>query len=216
MLATPTYSQHPNKVGPVTSYKWSYIPYKWSYNPCYPCIRPFIVLSRRGHDGGWRRAYYRNARFSTIPHLPSFAWTFLLINNHFIHICLPMHGHLFSWTTIPFASAAPLPHKKHWKQKNKKKYESSCQMWCQCLRRQGRPRKDAKLKPYGHGWFMLINPRELRILAVTCMDKPQGNAIVRQSLLKVLPKYRNQGFLTGFCLFSWDFAFFAGWFLELE
>lgn len=44
---------------------------------------------------------------------------------------------------------------------------------------------------------MLVNPRDLRILAVTCMDKPEGNEVVRQSLLKVLPKYRN---LDGFVM----------------
>lgn len=44
---------------------------------------------------------------------------------------------------------------------------------------------------------MLVNPRDLRILAVTCMDKPEGNEVVRQSLLKVLPKYRK---LDGFVM----------------
>ena len=32
---------------------------------------------------------------------------------------------------------------------------------------QGRPRKNGKSKPYGHGWFMLVNPKDLRVLGVT-------------------------------------------------
>ena len=55
----------------------------------------------------------------------------------------------------------------------------------------GRPRKNGAAKPYGNGWFMLVNPKNLRILAVTCMDKPEDNAVVRETLAKALPYYKN-------------------------
>ena len=54
---------------------------------------------------------------------------------------------------------------------------------------QGRPRKDGKEKPYGHGWFMLVNPKNLCIVSVAPMHKPENSAIVETSLLKVLPTY---------------------------
>lgn len=39
------------------------------------------------------------------------------------------------------------------------------------------------------GWFMLVDPRNQRVLAVTAMDRPEGNAVVRKSLSKVLHLY---------------------------
>ena len=53
----------------------------------------------------------------------------------------------------------------------------------------GRPRKDGKCKPFGHGWFMLVNPRDLRIVSVESMVKPENNLVVERSLVKALPHY---------------------------
>ena len=53
---------------------------------------------------------------------------------------------------------------------------------------QGRPRKDGKEKPYGHGWFMFVNPKNLCIVSVAPMHKPENT--VEISLLKVLPTFR--------------------------
>ena len=60
----------------------------------------------------------------------------------------------------------------------------------------GRPRKDGSLKPFGHGWFMLVNPQDQRILCVVAMDKPENNPVVQKSLEKVLPLYQKvNGFI---------------------
>lgn len=53
----------------------------------------------------------------------------------------------------------------------------------------GRPRASGIPKPYGHGWFMLVNPDDHRILAVSRMDQPEGNAIATDTLKRVLPNY---------------------------
>jgi hypothetical protein len=50
----------------------------------------------------------------------------------------------------------------------------------------GRPRKNGIAKPYGNGWFMLVNPTNLRVLAVSCMDMPESNPVVRETLVKAL------------------------------
>eukprot|EP00435_Cladocopium_sp_Y103_P046658 s2045_g13.t1 len=58
--------------------------------------------------------------------------------------------------------------------------------------RVGRPRDDGNQKRgHGHGWFMVIDPVSGRILAVTSQDEPEGNKVVTQSLLKILPQYPN-------------------------
>ena len=56
---------------------------------------------------------------------------------------------------------------------------------------QSRPRKDGKHKPYGHGWFMIVNPQNLQVLAVSCMHKPGGNEVVKYSLARILPMYKH-------------------------
>ena len=70
-------------------------------------------------------------------------------------------------------------------------------MWVSTTQHQGHPRKNGKSKPYGHGWFMLVNPKDLRVLGVTCMEKAENNPVVRGSLLKILSKYKN---LDGFVM----------------
>lgn len=63
---------------------------------------------------------------------------------------------------------------------------------------QGRPWNNGKSKPsYVHGWFNLVNPKDLRVLGVTCMEKTENNPVVRKSLLKILSKYKN---LDGFVM----------------
>ncbi|CAJ1407201.1 unnamed protein product [Effrenium voratum] len=55
---------------------------------------------------------------------------------------------------------------------------------------QGKPRKNGKGKPYGHGWFMIVDPKNLQVLSVSCMSKPENNEVVKDSLLKILPMYK--------------------------
>jgi hypothetical protein len=55
---------------------------------------------------------------------------------------------------------------------------------------QGCPRKNEKAKPYGHGWFILINPHDLRVLGVSCMKQPESNDVAEMSLEKVIPLYK--------------------------
>eukprot|EP00974_Lingulodinium_polyedra_P025347 2451422-Lingulodinium_polyedra.AAC.1 len=38
---------------------------------------------------------------------------------------------------------------------------------------------------------MLVDPKTLRVLAATTMNEPEGNAIARESLVKVLHLYSN-------------------------
>ena len=62
---------------------------------------------------------------------------------------------------------------------------------------QGRPWNNGKSKPYVHGWFILVNPKDLRVLGATSMEKTENNPVVRKSLLKILLKYKN---LDGFVM----------------
>ncbi|OLQ13370.1 hypothetical protein AK812_SmicGene2621 [Symbiodinium microadriaticum] len=55
----------------------------------------------------------------------------------------------------------------------------------------GKPPSHGRIKPFGHGWFMLVHPRDLRILAVKSMCVPENNAILHDSLLEILPLYKN-------------------------
>ena len=55
---------------------------------------------------------------------------------------------------------------------------------------QGCPRKNEKAKPYGHGWFILVNPQDLRVLGVSCMKQPENNDVAEMSLEKVIPLYK--------------------------
>ena len=57
---------------------------------------------------------------------------------------------------------------------------------------QGKPRKDGSKKPYGHGWFMVVNPVDKRILWAKPMNKPEGNDILNEGLTAVVPSYENQ------------------------
>ena len=58
--------------------------------------------------------------------------------------------------------------------------------------RVGWPRDDGNQKRgHGHGWFMVVDPVSGRILGVTSQDEPEGNKVVTQSLLKILPQYPN-------------------------
>ena len=67
-------------------------------------------------------------------------------------------------------------------------------------KRSGRPchasksgisKKKADGKSIGHGWFMLVAPRDGRIVGVSCVMKPENSDIARTTLSKVLPKYKN-------------------------
>ncbi|OLP80442.1 hypothetical protein AK812_SmicGene39147 [Symbiodinium microadriaticum] len=51
------------------------------------------------------------------------------------------------------------------------------------------PRADKRVKPYGHGWFMLVHPKNLRILWARAMEAPDRNDILETALRKILPKY---------------------------
>ena len=56
--------------------------------------------------------------------------------------------------------------------------------------RVARPRDDGNEKRgHGHGWFMVIDPVSGRILGVVTQDEPEGNAVVTQALLQILPYY---------------------------
>ena len=55
----------------------------------------------------------------------------------------------------------------------------------------GKPPSHGRIKPFGHGWFMLVHPRDLRILAFKSMSVPENNAILHDSLLEILPLYKN-------------------------
>ncbi|CAJ1370385.1 unnamed protein product [Effrenium voratum] len=55
----------------------------------------------------------------------------------------------------------------------------------------GISKKKADGKSIGHGWFMLVAPRDVRIVGVSCVMKPENNDIARTTLSKVLPKYKN-------------------------
>lgn len=58
-------------------------------------------------------------------------------------------------------------------------------------RRAGRPRKGGKQKRrQGHGWLMLVDPSTSRIVSVVSQDVPESNAVVSESLLKVLPLHK--------------------------
>lgn len=55
---------------------------------------------------------------------------------------------------------------------------------------QGKPHGNGKQKPYGHGWFMIVNPKNLRIVSVSCVRKPEGNEVAKSALLNILPIYK--------------------------
>ena len=55
----------------------------------------------------------------------------------------------------------------------------------------GKPPSHGRIKPFGHGWFMLVHPRNLRILAVRSMSVPENNEILYDSLLEILPLYKH-------------------------
>ena len=55
----------------------------------------------------------------------------------------------------------------------------------------GKPPAHGRMKPFGHGWFMLVHPRDLRILAVKSMAVPENNDILRDTLSEILPLYKN-------------------------
>ena len=57
------------------------------------------------------------------------------------------------------------------------------------LRHSGKPKADKRIKPYGHGWFMLVHPKNLRILWARAMEAPEGNDILETALRETLPKY---------------------------
>ena len=67
------------------------------------------------------------------------------------------------------------------------------------MKRSGRPsqKKKKKAKKGGkgkspnmtNGWFMLVHPPTLRVLAVTSQHEPENNAVVTKSLKRVLPQY---------------------------
>ena len=50
------------------------------------------------------------------------------------------------------------------------------------LRHSGKPKADKRIKPYGHGWFMLVHPKNLRILWARAMEAPEGNDILETAL----------------------------------
>ncbi|CAE7211717.1 ANKRD52 [Symbiodinium sp. KB8] len=54
-----------------------------------------------------------------------------------------------------------------------------------------KPRANGKKKPYGYGWFMAVHPGTQRILAVSCLKKPEGHDVVDDVLTRILPKYKN-------------------------
>ena len=55
------------------------------------------------------------------------------------------------------------------------------------LRHSGKPRADKRIKPYGHGWFMLVRPKNLRMLWAQAMEAPEGNDILEAANRKTLP-----------------------------
>ncbi|CAE7406745.1 unnamed protein product [Symbiodinium natans] len=55
----------------------------------------------------------------------------------------------------------------------------------------GKPRADGKKKPYGHGWFMVVNPADKRILWAKPMLVPEGNDILEDAITSILPSYKN-------------------------
>ena len=57
--------------------------------------------------------------------------------------------------------------------------------------RSGRPRATGIVKPYGHGWFMIVDPASGRVLSVVSQDDPENNLIASQALGKVLFLYPN-------------------------
>lgn len=46
-------------------------------------------------------------------------------------------------------------------------------------------------KPYGNGWFMVMDPKSSRIVSAIPMINPENNAIVTQSLESILDLYPN-------------------------
>ncbi|OLP83988.1 hypothetical protein AK812_SmicGene35184 [Symbiodinium microadriaticum] len=60
-------------------------------------------------------------------------------------------------------------------------------------RHAGNPGKRGKdvTKPFGHGWFMVVNPADQRILWAKHMSQPEGNAILEAALMDVIPKFPN-------------------------
>ena len=55
----------------------------------------------------------------------------------------------------------------------------------------GKPRAGGKKKPYGHGWFMVVNPSDKRILWAKPMHVPEGNDILEDAITSILPSYKN-------------------------
>ena len=60
-------------------------------------------------------------------------------------------------------------------------------------RHAGNPGKRGKdvTKPFGHGWLMVVNPADQRILWAKHMSQPEGNAILEAALMDVIPKFPN-------------------------
>ena len=61
------------------------------------------------------------------------------------------------------------------------------------VRHAGKPRGSGKIKPHSHGWFMIVNPKDQRILWAKAMDKPEGNGILEEAVTDILPHYRKAG-----------------------
>ena len=58
-------------------------------------------------------------------------------------------------------------------------------------RHAGKPRPDRLPKTYSHGWFMVVNPTDQRILWAKPMYEPKGNAVLEEAISEILPSYKN-------------------------
>ena len=51
----------------------------------------------------------------------------------------------------------------------------------------GKPRADKRVKPYGHGWFMLGHPKYLRTLLARAMEAREGKDILEMPCVRPCP-----------------------------
>ena len=60
-------------------------------------------------------------------------------------------------------------------------------------KRVGRPRKGARstTRTRSHGWFMLVEPRMMRIVGIQPMMSPENNEVKVKALKTIMPHYKN-------------------------
>lgn len=58
-------------------------------------------------------------------------------------------------------------------------------------KKKGRPKKGGTSNRYNSGWYMCVDPRTGRILALEPMEAPENNAVKIKTLERILKLYPN-------------------------